>query len=76
MSKRLDTTQEYVTAYSNTYNIDDCLLRLLGNLTLRDIVLSPAERMLVEACIGQLAEIRGALVELNTHVIFTKVGEE
>jgi len=71
MSKRLSNTEEYATAYSHTYNIDDCLLRLVGNLSLREVVLTPPERMLIEAAIGQLAEIRTALKTLDASIEFT-----
>jgi len=71
MSKRLSNTEEYATAYSYTYNIDDCLLRLVGNLTLREVVLTQSERMLIEAAVGELAEIRAALKTLDASIEFT-----
>ena len=68
MSSLVGITQAYATAYAVTYNIDDCLLRLVGNLTLREVVLTQAERMLIEASIGQLHEIRLALKTLTPNI--------
>lgn len=68
--------QEYATAYSNTYNVDDCLLRLLGNLALRGIVLSQVELALVEAAIEQLAEVREALKGLGDCEVLLEAAKE
>jgi hypothetical protein len=55
-------------AYQATFDVDECLIKLVGNLTLRDVVLTPVERALLEVAIGGLSDARRELMAVNPNV--------
>lgn len=52
-------------AYFATYDVDELLIKLVGNLTLRDVTLAAVERALLDAAIFKLVEVRGALKTID-----------
>lgn len=55
-------------AYFATYDVDELLIKLVGNLTLRDVALTAVERTLLDAAILKLAEARSALKTVDPSV--------
>lgn len=49
---------ELGAARAATYDVDDALIRLVGNLTLRDVQLTQAERALLEVAVMRLGYAR------------------
>jgi hypothetical protein len=48
-------------AYQTTYDVEECLLKLTGNLALREVSLSTVERELLRSAIAKLADTRSEL---------------
>jgi CBS domain-containing protein len=56
------------SAYFATYDVDELLIKLVGNLTLRDVALAPVERALLDAAILKLAEARRELKTIDPKI--------
>lgn len=55
-------------AYQATFDVDECLIKLVGNLTLRDVVLTQAERALLDVAILRLADARREVMAVEPKV--------
>lgn len=54
-----------------TYDVDELLIKLVGNLTLRDVALSPVERVLLDAAIHRLSEARESFKAIDPTLYVT-----
>lgn len=52
-------------AYFATYDVDELLIKLVGNLSLRDVALTSVERALLDAAILTLAKARRKLETID-----------